>query len=91
MRGERGARPPRRAAQSIKEEIRIICVECGGEMVPSTEPLTESYKGMDVTVEGLEYHICPDCGETVMSGDMADRQAREMARLRAEPPHGLAG
>lgn len=58
----------------------MICMECGGEMMYSTDPLTEAYKGEEITVEGLEYHICRECGEVLMSMEMADKQAHELAK-----------
>lgn len=67
----------------MREEMSMVCLECGGDMVLSTEPLTEMYKGEEITVSGLEYFICSNCGEVVMSAEMADKQAREMARVYA--------
>lgn len=59
------------------------CSECGAEMVVSHEPLTEEYRGEQITVKGLEYQVCPECGEVSMSLEEADKQAREMARVYA--------
>lgn len=52
------------------------------------DPLAEEFRGEEITVEGLEYHRCPECGETMMSAEMATRQAKDMARQWAEL-HGL--
>ncbi|WP_072500630.1 type II toxin-antitoxin system MqsA family antitoxin [Olsenella phocaeensis] len=62
----------------------MICPECGSEMMPCNDPLTEEFKGEMITVKGLEYHRCPECGETMMSAGMATRQAKDMARQWAE-------
>lgn len=56
------------------------CAECGGEMTVSHEPLAEEYRGERITVKGLEYYVCRECGKVEMSLEEADRQAREMAR-----------
>lgn len=73
----------------------MVCVECGGIMDFSNEPLAETYKGEEIVVDGLEYHICTKCGEILMSDEMADKQAREMAQTYAKrhaimPPNEIA-
>lgn len=62
----------------------MLCPECGKEMRLSHDPLTETFNGEPFTCSGLEYYVCPSCGEVAMSTDMATRQARDVARQRAE-------
>lgn len=59
----------------------VFCSECGAtSMHLSSEPLEGIFKGEIFTVSGLEYYVCDNCGEVVMSLDMADKQAKDLAR-----------
>lgn len=66
-----------------ERSIVMRCPECGKEMQFSTAPLTETFQGEKFTVSGLEYYVCPKCGEVVMSARMATKQAKDMSRQLA--------
>ena len=40
----------------------MLCEECGSEMVESIGPITETYRGEQVTVTGVNHLECPRCG-----------------------------
>ncbi len=50
------------------------CMECGGEMFRSTDPIQSEYKGEDLTIIGVEHWVCDACGEMEFSSDEAYRQ-----------------
>lgn len=39
------------------------CMECGGEMIRSLDPIRTVFKGDDLTIEGVEHWKCEQCGE----------------------------
>lgn len=57
-------------------------------MRATDSPMTESYRGETFEVKGIERYACDACGDDMMSGDMADRLARELAAAYAHA-HGL--
>ncbi len=48
------------------------CMECGGEMFRSTDPIQSEYKGEDLTIIGVEHWVCDACGEMEFSSDDLD-------------------
>ena len=56
------------------------CPSCGSEKIKKVRrEWTGQYKGQTYSVENLEFHECPDCGEKVY-----DREA--MKRIEASSP-----
>ena len=55
------------------------CMECGKEMQFTTAPMSESYRGEQITVKGIEHYIC-ECGNDEMT-------AAEATKLRNMPRH----
>ena len=53
------------------------CVECGLAMVETTAPITESVRGVQVTVRGIEHYCCEHCGNTTMSAVAAEALAKK--------------
>lgn len=51
----------------------MICVECGGEMVESSLPIKEFFRGEGIIVEGVDYCKCNNCGEVVMDMKSAEK------------------
>lgn len=52
----------------------MFCPECGyKELVETNSPMTEEFKGEQITVEGITRFECPQCGEYVIYADEADR------------------
>lgn len=54
----------------------MICAECGSEMRLTSEPLTEKFRGVDITVNGIKRWQCDHCGDNVMDVDVAEKFAR---------------
>ena len=58
----------------------IRCPSCGSEKIRQVRrKWTGQYKGQQYTVDKLEFHECPDCGEKVY-----DREA--MRKIEANSP-----
>lgn len=58
------------------------CIECGSVMIETTAPITETVRGVSVTVEGIEHFRCEHCGNTTMSIEAAELLAKkQMAAL----------
>lgn len=45
----------------------------------TSEPLTERYHDVDITVCGIERWQCDCCGDNVMTGEMAEKHARAVS------------
>lgn len=58
----------------------MICAECGAEMRVTSGPLTETFRGQEITIEGIERYQCDRCGDTVMTTEAAERHAAAMVR-----------
>ncbi|MDY4521982.1 MAG: type II toxin-antitoxin system MqsA family antitoxin [Atopobium sp.] len=70
----------------------MLCSECGSSNVRlSAKPLKETFRGEEFVVSGLEYYVCDDCDEVVMSLAMADKQAKEMAKQYRKAHHIPSG
>lgn len=64
-------------------EVIMRCMECGREMQFTTAPMTETYRGERITVEGIEHYIC-ECGNDEMSSAEATKLARALATQYAK-------
>lgn len=47
-------------------------------MIKSTEPIHETFRGEDVVVRGVEYHVCESCGETEFSMEALDSWSKKI-------------
>ena len=56
----------------------MICAECGSEMRRTDEPLIEKYRGVEISIDGIERHVCDSCGNDVMSAEMATKLGRAL-------------
>lgn len=52
------------------------CYECGSEFGDSTEPITDTIKGISVTVYGVHHLKCETCGEVCLPADAAKAFSR---------------
>lgn len=59
------------------------CMECGREIQFTTAPMTETYRGERIAVEGIEHYIC-ECGNDEMTAAEATKLARALAAQYAE-------
>lgn len=48
------------------------CAECGGAMERTLDPIVEEFRGEEVTLRGIEHHVCRECGEIVLDADVLD-------------------
>ena len=64
------------------------CLMCGGELYETSAPMIEEYRGERFKIDGIKRHVCRECGEDVMSAEMADRLAKELVDAYAHA-HGL--
>lgn len=55
------------------------CLECGAEMRWTDEPITEEYRGENITVSGIGRYVCDQCGNDEMAAKDAERLARSLA------------
>ena len=62
----------------------MFCLECGCDMVLSTDPITEVYRGESIVVEGIEHFACPNCGEYSVSAEESKKLSRALANVFAE-------
>ena len=59
------------------------CMECGREMQFTSAPMTETYRGEKITVEGIEHYIC-ECGNDEMTAVEATKLAHALAAQYAK-------
>lgn len=59
------------------------CMECGKEMQFTTAPMSESYRGEQITVKGIEHYIC-ECGNDEMTAAEATKLAHALASQYAK-------
>lgn len=57
------------------------CLECGGEMTRSLDPIQTVFKGDNLNIEGVEHWKCEHCGE--LEYDSVDLDALDLAENRA--------
>lgn len=62
----------------------MICVECGSTMNKSTEPLEEVFHGHAITVSGIEYYKCSQCGEVVFNAAEAEKYDKQIVEKYRE-------
>lgn len=55
------------------------CMDCGKEMRFTSEPLTETYRGEKITVNGIERYVC-ECGNDEMTASEATKLAHLLAK-----------
>ncbi len=56
----------------------MICVECGSHMNKSTEPFEEVFHGRTITISGIEYYKCNQCGEIVFDAAEAEKYDKQI-------------
>ena len=56
----------------------MLCMDCGLQMRLSTEPIVEKYKGVSVTVTGVEHYVCDSCGEYQLDAAAADELSKQL-------------
>lgn len=66
----------------------MLCPECGHELVETSAPLAEEYKGETFVVEGIVRKECKECGEYVISAKQSDALADGLQAAYREA-HGL--
>lgn len=59
------------------------CMECGKEMQFTTAPITEIYRGENITVKGIEHYVC-ECGNDEMTAAEATKLAHALASQYAK-------
>lgn len=64
------------------------CTECGHELRLTSEPLTETYRGEEFTIEGIERLACVECGEYEISLKEAGALSEAIIEAYAKR-HGL--
>lgn len=47
----------------------MICMECGAQMMKSSDPIKESFRGEEITVTGIEHYKCSSCGEILLGAE----------------------
>lgn len=56
----------------------MLCTECGSPMRKTSEPIEEEYKGINITVVGVEHYACDACGEYELGPEAADELAKQL-------------
>ena len=64
------------------------CANCGHELIESRKPITEKYRGEEITVAGIRHFNCDVCGSYELMADDADKLSYEIASIYAVR-HGL--
>ncbi len=64
------------------------CTECGHELRLTSGPLTETYRGEEFTIEGIERLACAECGEYEISLKEAGALSEAIIEAYAKR-HGL--
>lgn len=62
----------------------MFCLECGCDMVESSDSITEEYRGEKLTVYNIEHYVCPQCGEYAVGAKNAKELAHELVNAYAE-------
>lgn len=44
----------------------MFCLDCGCDLIESSEPIIEEYKGERFSIDGIAHLLCPQCGEYVL-------------------------
>nr|DAZ19057.1 MAG TPA: putative zinc finger/helix-turn-helix protein, YgiT family [Caudoviricetes sp.] len=57
----------------------MLCMECGHELERACGPMTETYKGREYTVDGIERDVCPVCGEYEISASESNKLDQALA------------
>lgn len=57
----------------------MLCMECGHELKRAFGPMTETYKGREYTVDGIERDVCPVCGEYEISASESNKLDKALA------------
>lgn len=53
--------------------MTTICFECGAEMTPAAQPLETEYRGVRMSVSGIEHEHCSECGEDMIPAHELDK------------------
>lgn len=65
----------------------MFCPDCGCDLEKSFNPITEEFKGLNITVNGIHHYICPKCGEYMIDADGSKelfKSIREQYKLLTE-------
>lgn len=62
----------------------MLCTECGSEMRLTNEPIVEEYKGVSITVKGIEHYVCDACGEYELGPNAASELSRQLVEGYAQ-------
>jgi|GEM_PF-857539 len=56
----------------------MICVECGAEMHKSSAPMKETFRGEELTITGVTYYKCDECGEVLFDAKEGKKFDKEL-------------
>lgn len=59
-----------------KEEEKVKCFECGGEMIETTTTLHLEKDRRPLIIENVPAKVCQQCGEEYISGPVAEEIGR---------------
>ena len=62
----------------------MICIECGGDCVETTEPMATEYKGVEIIVSDIPHWKCSVCGEEMLSAEACKAYTDEILRIYEE-------
>lgn len=62
---------------------QLKCVECGHDMAVAMDPVEETFKGVSLVVDGLEYWRCNNCGEIIFDAENTKKYERAMVNAYA--------
>lgn len=66
----------------------MFCSECGHDMRLTDEPISETFRGEEFVVEGVEHYACDACGNYAVSAKASDLLAGKLAEAYARA-HGM--
>lgn len=66
----------------------MFCSECGHDMRLTSEPMSETFRGEEFVVEGVEHYTCDACGNYAVSAKASDLFAGKLAEAYAMA-HGM--
>lgn len=62
----------------------MFCPDCGCDMHLSVAPIKEEFKGETFAIDGIEHHVCPECGEYAVGAKESKKLAHRIACAYAE-------
>jgi putative zinc finger/helix-turn-helix YgiT family protein len=64
------------------------CMECGGNLIPSSDPIEYSIRGEKFLISGIEYEKCDNCGEEELDLKQVELLSKKANAIYREN-HGL--